>query len=440
MNGHKRSLLALVALVLCGAFAVSAQSSGILTLGTPAVSQITTAGQTFSYDYSLSEPRQITLQALGDSAQPTITILRNGEVVAQQPNDTGALTVSLSTLLNAGSYVVQVGARNNATGLIVLVLQSETAVTSSTLTPGSPLNGVVSAGAPLALYSFNALSEPAYLYIDSSLPTSGVTARLINSGDGAVNGQVDATVIGARFRIPGGSAAYQVEVESSGAGSDQPFTICLAAVSTGGCEAGGITPPLATEQVVVIQPTVDAYCTVSASANNPVNIRQSASTAAIIVASLPVGARADVIGISPDGSFYNVLYSGSNGWVALGVVTTSGNCVDILTITPPSVIAPPQQPAAPTLPPPLPTVPPLPTPFGPCLITITSPTYVYQSPNADISNLQDQVQVGELIPTGRLADNSWWKTNYGGAWVQTSTFGVSTQVSGDCRNLPIVSP
>lgn len=444
MNTLRRALFStfLMALMLCAAFGASAQgdSNGTLVLGQPAVSQVTAAGQTFNYDYSLTEPRQITLQALGDSAQPTIKILQNGTVVAEEANAAGALTITLNALLNAGSYVVQVGTLNNTTGLVVLVLQSETTVTSETLTPGTLLSGTVNTGAPLALYSFTSLSEPAYLYVESSQPDSGVNVRLTDAGSGTVSGMINASLTGARFRIPAGNAAYVVEVETGGGIEAELFTICLAAVSTGGCEAGSAQAPVVTEDVVVVEPPPVERCTVTSNAGGPVNIRQSASTVAVIVGSLPVNTPADVIGISPDGFFYNVLYSGTNGWISAAVVNTSGNCDTILTINPPVVIEQPAQPAQPTAVPVQPTQPPPPTPSGPCLITLTAPTNVYQIPNNAIDYLQDQVQSGELIPIGRLADNSWWKTNYANAWIQTSAFGSTAQVSGDCRNLPLVTP
>lgn len=444
MSSLRRALFStfLVALTLCAAFGASAQgdSNGTLVLGQPAVSQVASAGQTFNYDYSLTEPRQITLQALGDSAQPSIRILQNGIVVAEEANAAGALTISLNALLNAGSYVVQVGALNNTTGLVVLVLQSETAVTSETLTPGTLLSGTVNTSAPLALYSFAALNEPAYLYVESSQPNSGVNVRLTDAGSGTVSGMINASLTGARLRIPAGNVTYTVEVETGGGAAAELFTICLAAVSTGGCEAGSAQAPVVTQDVVLVEPPVER-CTVTSNAGGPVNIRQSASTSAIIVSSLPANASADVIGISPDRFFYNVLYSGTNGWISAAVVNTAGNCDTILTITPPTVVEQPAQPPAqPTAAPVQPTQPPPPTPSGPCLITLTAPTYIYQIPNNAIDYLQDQVQGGELIPVGRLADNSWWKTNYANAWIQTSAFGSTAQVSGDCRNLPLVTP
>ena len=141
---------------------------------------------------------------------------------------------------------------------------------------------------------------------------------------------------------------------------------------------------------------------------------------------------------------YNILYNGINGWVSASVVITNGDCSAVPTVNPPAPIVPTAAPptvtpipAQPTVAAPQPTA----TQSGPCYISLTGDTRVYQIPNADISNLFDEVGAGgQLIPTGRLADNSWWHTNYGGAWIQTSAFGSTAQVNGDCSTLPIVSP
>ncbi len=78
---------------------------------------------------------------------------------------------------------------------------------------------------------------------------------------------------------------------------------------------------------------------------------------------------------------------------------------------------------------------------APCLITITTEQLVYTRPEADPSYIFDEAQMNyQLVPTGRLADNSWWQTNYNDSWIETSAFGVSAETSGDCANLPIVFP
>lgn len=84
---------------------------------------------------------------------------------------------------------------------------------------------------------------------------------------------------------------------------------------------------------------------------------------------------------------------------------------------------------------------PTPTPAGPCLVTITTEQLVYTRPEAIPDYIFDEAQMNyQLVPTGRLADNSWWQTNYNDSWIETSVFGNTAEVSGDCANLPIVFP
>ena len=443
------ALLCATALMACMVVGVSAQAtSGTVTLGQPQVGHISTAGQTNDYSYTAKQPTQITLQALGDTVKPTITILSNGNPVAQEANASGALTINLSALLDAGSYTVRVGAVDNTTGIAILVLQSETAVTTTPLTPNTPVAGVVNATAPLAIYSFSAMTDPAYLYVKSGQQTSGVSLSLTDTAAGKSVGQMDASVLGERLEIPAGSTAYQVEIRQSAATSTDAFTICLSDVNSPGCEAGAPAQPPITAQAVV-QPTqasqattASGDCLVTPAQPGAVNIRQSASAVAMIVDALPNGASANAIGISPDKLFYNVLYNGSNGWVSVPVVTTSGDCTALLTITPPPVIlAPTTAPAQPTAMPAQPTQPLPPTASGPCIITMTKPTFVYTTTKAIEDDLFDQVQPGvQITPVGKLADNSWWKLTYFGtsAWIETKQFGNGANASGDCSGLPVV--
>ncbi len=445
MSGSKRWLVILIAAVLLASLAVSVNAqatTGTLTLGQPLSSQIT-AGATISYPYTAANPAEITIQALSDKAQPTLTLLSGGSVVAQQTNASGSATVSLSTLVNSGSYVLQVGTANNTSGLVIVVLQSETAVTTTPLTPDTPVTGTVSPTAPLALYSFTSGNTQSFLFVRSNQGDNTINMRLIDTTSGAVSGQISSDLIGARFRIKAGNTPYRIEIGQGAADQTDAFTICLAVQNVGGCDELGAASGTGT--AVVVQPPAttpelqaagnDCLITPSPS-NSGVNIRQSASTGAQILATMPRGDTANVIGISPDKAFYNVLYQGINGWVSLAVVVSSGDCSNVLSINPPPIIA------APTAVPAQPTSPPQPTASGPCTIQITAPTYIYKNTNPIPDNLFDQAQTGgQLTPTGRLADNSWWQVmEYGyPEWLQTSTIGHSVQVSGNCSSLPVVS-
>jgi hypothetical protein len=291
------------------------------------------------------------------------------------------------------------------------------------------VTGEINADAPLALYTFTGLGEPAYVYVESGLAEGSLSAQIVHDESGRIVGILGAGGSGARFRIPAGIGAYSVEITYGESGAAEPFTLCLTAVSAGGCESGAPLdvaqptqapqPPVATEEVT--------GCVVSPTQAGGSNIRQSASVDAPVLTALPGGAFASVNGISPDGSFYNVGYSGVIGWVAASAVSIRGGA-GITVVNPPPFAAP-----QPTQPPP--------QALGPCLIRMTGEALVYTQPNAVADFIYDEVQPGfELIPTGRLADNSFWRTNYANAWIQTSVFGSSAQVSGDCSALPIVSP
>ncbi len=422
-------LVALVMMFVFGTTLVSAQdSSGTLVLGQPSSAQITTAGQTLRFDYTLAETSQVSLQALSDSVPLKITIVQGDAVVAAEPNPSNALTVSLDTVLAAGAYVVEVGATNDATGLVILALQSETPLTITALGLGQRVAGTLDAATPLLLYRFDALSEPGFLYVDTGASDHGVSLRLVNTATGQVSAQASPDLLGVRWRIPTG-AAYRVEVGGDDLSQNVQFSVCVTPISAGGCEGGDVSAQLPATAAPVAT-VVSSTCTVTPNVAGGVNIRQSATTNSSIIGKLPGNASADVVGVAPDRSFYNIRYNGIDGWVAQFVVIASGDCGSVGVVNPPPI---PTQP-------PLPTQVAAPTMSGPCLIVLTAPTYVYTTTTATMENLFDQVQGGQLIPIGRLADNSWWQTNDYGAWIPTSAFGDTVQISGNCDNLPIVSP
>ncbi len=434
------SALFLMIVALLAAFSftgVYAQgSAGELVTGQPAFGNIGTAGGKLTYSYSLSDARAVTFQVIGEVAQPTISILQNGQSVAAQPNAEATNIVSLTALLNPGIYAVEISTVNNTIGNVIVVVQSETAVTTGQLPIATVVAGQVSADAPQAVYNFNALPEAAFLYVESSVEANGANIllrNLVTNSDSTING-TDA--IGARFRIPAGAAAYEVQLSYSGIGDAQPFTLCLTLVSASSCESA----PIVNVNENGSQPTpevpVVSTCTVTPLNANGANIRQTANTASPVIVGLPGGQIANVIGIAPDGSFFHVTYLNATGWVAQIAVSTAGECSNLPVDNPP-IFVPTFTPVPPT------PVPPtaVPTASGPCLITMTGEQLIYTTPNAIPDYIFDEVQPGyQLIPVGRLGDNSWWKTNYNSAWIQTSTFGNTASVSGNCNNLPVVSP
>ncbi|MCC6612998.1 MAG: SH3 domain-containing protein [Anaerolineae bacterium] len=440
MNNLKRLWIGLVlVLMLSLGMSASAQDvDGTLAANEPVSVEIAQAGQSFRFAYTLNEARVVSLQALGIDVAPVLAILRDGQTVAADLN-AGALPIlNLDVFLDAGSYVVQVSAGGAGTGTVVLLVQRETPAAVTPLATGGTVGAEVSQAVPVVIYSFAAATEPLFLYVESGLPDRGPSVRLTDDATGEMSGSLSAALAGGRFRIPAGASTYQLELSHGGGDTAVPFTVCLTTVSASGCESfTGLVAPVVTEEPVAI-------CTVTPEAGS-VNVRQSASVNAIILGTLPAGVAAPVIGISPDGAFWFIEVGGVQGWVATSVVFSNGNC-NVSFVSPPPVTP---QPSAPTPTPlPFPTAASQPTapspvttpePTGPCLITVTAPMYTYTTPNANQETIYDQAQAGyQFIPSGRLADNTWWRLGDGSAWIQTSSFGVTATVTGDCSGLPIV--
>ena len=217
MFRHSHWRIAILLLILIfGVTVVSAQEiSGTVSVGQPTATPLI-AGQTVTYSYSLAQSSNVAFQVFGDTVQPTVTILQDGEVVFSELNAAGQPILTFNAFLNAGDYLVQIGSANNAGGTVVIVITAETPVTPTPLLPSSLISGEVTAQASFALYSFTALTEPAYLYLESLSPVQGVNASLVNSESSDVIGMIGPELTGGRFRIPAGTAAYHVEVSHGG--------------------------------------------------------------------------------------------------------------------------------------------------------------------------------------------------------------------------------
>ncbi len=431
-------LFGVALLLLALAVPASAQDPDRLVMGQPVAVTLSTAGETARLAYTLSEARAVSLQAISQTAQPTLAVLRDGTLIAEQPNPEGALIVPLNAFLPAGDYVVEVGARNGTTGSILVAVQGEMPVTPFPLAAASPIQGVVTVQSPVAVYTFSALPELAYLYAGSLLPDVGVQVRVRNLTTGRLSAAVDPDLLGARLVIPAGNAAFQLEISHGGFVNEQPFSVCFSAISADAC-AGG-TPPATSPE----QPQTSAACTVTPQLAGGANIRQTTSIDAPAVIALPGGAIADAIGISPDGQWYQVSYSGVTGWTAVSAVTASGLCDALVVMVPPPTPAP-LLPSATPMPtqPPMPTQTPAPTttptPSGPCLVSFTAEELLYIQPEALPDYIFDEISAGgEILPVARWDSNPSWYKTAGGIWWPNAP-GTSAILSGDCGSLPLVS-
>lgn len=443
LQGKKSiTIVFVIALMLSLVFAVNAQEfDGALVLGQPALGDVE-AGGTLTFEYTLADARAVTLQVVSETAQAAISVKQNGALVASQLNANGELLVTLTALLNNGTYSVEVTALNNTSGLIIVLVQSETPIEIAQLTAGVGVSREVNTSTPISFFAFDALAEPAYVLFENVLD-KGAAFRLINAETNEVVTSTNGAVTGTRVRIAAGDAAYRVEVVHSGGEQGEAFNICYAAVSNAvSCDVNATQAP-AVEAQPTIEIVTNAACTVTPAFAGGANIRQTADVNSVAIGALPGGASADVLGIAPNGAFYNIQFNAINGWVALSAITENGDCANLATVQPPPGIFPTATPTN-TPVPVIPTntpIPPTATPSGPCLLSLNSDVHVYVIPVEMIDHLQDQVGAGgELIPVGRLADNSWWKTNYYNAWVPTRHFGNNITVSGDCSSLPTVAP
>jgi len=425
-------ILPLLLLLMAASGIVNAQGEASLVLGQPTILQVAPES-TVRTVYRVAQPSMVMLQAIGANAQPTLTIRQGEALVAAAENEAGESVVTLTTFLDAGDYAVETSIVSAEAATIMLVVQSETPVTVTPLTAGLSLTGAVQTGAPMALYSFTALNEAAYLTIESGLAQRGVAGRLIEAAAGSEVATLDSLLMGARFNIAPGSLNYRLEITHSGIDGVEPFTVCFAAASAGSCQPGTVEA----QPILTSEPQPDSTCRATPNSANGANLRQTASTNAAVITAIPAGESALVSGVSPDGSFYNVVYGVWSGWVASVAVTLNGNCGSLAVIAPPPL--PPT--AVPTLPPPpAPTQPPAPPQSSePCHVVFTAAEYIFTQPEADIAYLYDQVQAGgEIIPVGRWSgDPSWWKTSYGGWWL--NALGTAGEVRGNCNNLPLVA-
>lgn len=434
MQMTKRLWLILLLIGIVASFAglADAQDGSTLMVGQPAIGQITTSGGSIFYSLSITQPSRISLQALSDTTQPVITILREGFVTAAEANSGAQSIVVLSAVLDAGNYVVQIGTLGGATGTVITLMQELIPLPVTTLIPGSPVTAEVSPQTPVALYAFNALAEVADLVIESLNPAIGAQVTLFNLTTGRTSASLDSDIVVARLRIPANGSVYRLQVSVDASGAAVPFVVCMATVSSGNCL-----------QTATLQPTVpdaSGVCSVTPNLAGGANIRQSASTDAPVLIALPGGAAARVVGIAPSGSWYNVEYNGVTGWASLSAVTASGDCASLPLTNPPPVPATPVSPTS--IPAQQPATPSTATPSGPCLVTFSAEELIYTQPNTDPSFIFDEIVAGgELIPTGRWNGNGqdWWKTNYAGAWWLNAP-GTAGVLSGDCSAIPFITP
>ncbi|MCA9905399.1 MAG: thioredoxin domain-containing protein [Anaerolineae bacterium] len=222
-----------------GVVAHAQDEDATLALGQPVSMQIERPGQTLDVAYELAESSMVTLQVLGLDAAPNIVIQSAGETVAGDSNAAGAPSLTLTTFLDAGDYVVQVGTVDDVPGTVVLVLQDEAASEDTPLVLGEVVTADVSAEAPRAVYSFATQAEALYLFVVSGWPEQGPIIQLANAESGQVSVAFAGDLGSGFLRIPAGSTRYQVMVTYTGLHETEAYQLCVISFDVPGCASIG---------------------------------------------------------------------------------------------------------------------------------------------------------------------------------------------------------
>jgi len=243
MSGLRRLAAWLVCglVVSLGTVAFAQEAAATLLPGQPVSMQIERPGQALEVAYEVAEPSLITLQALGLDVVPRIAILEDGETVAGDQNADDAALLKLTTLLDAGEYVVQVSAADDAQGTVVLVLEDVAPGIVAPMVLGDVVAADVSAEAPLAIYDFGAGGESVFLFVVTGWPDQGPTIQLVNVESGQVSAAFAGDIASGFLRIPVGTARYQLKVAYSGTQETEAYRLCVTTISAGGCESIGNT-------------------------------------------------------------------------------------------------------------------------------------------------------------------------------------------------------
>jgi hypothetical protein len=164
--------------------------------------------------------------------------------------------------------------------------------------------------------------------------------------------------------------------------------------------AAQVTNPAGSPAFLTASPTVDPTCRVRVNTDG-LNVRTGPGINYDSISNLAVGTDAPVIGMTADGSWYQIDIQGAVGWVSSFYVTRQGNCSTV--VYPPIPASPTPQPGVPPLiiPPtftPLPTFPrPTPTTTIPVIVLPTLTNTPYRPPT------QHQPSAGDLSSTAIYA-------------------------------------
>ncbi|MGQ9910530.1 MAG: SH3 domain-containing protein [Candidatus Flexifilum sp.] len=349
------------AVLLLGGLGAQAQGAALpINVGDNQTGAITAGAAAVSYALTVNAPQNVNVQvfAITVGFQPALLILDPTGIALAQVNSTGTSAAAVVSLSTVGTYSIIVGTANGQPGQFLISVQPGGPIVPPVpLQAGIPQTGQVSATDPLRAFSFSGIAADSLIVTvtTTTVPTGATGGPVVRLKD-ALTGQTlalsGARLTQASFRVPpaaGMAANYIVEVAHGGSPGAEMFSICMAGQTTGlPCPAVS-----GTGQVVIVPTTApqipptpvptqfrpvsipaNGPCSVASSQGAAINVRSGPSTSFPAIAQLPNNQVALVIGRLPDGSWYQVNYSGLTGWISGSVVIVGGLCGSIPNVTP----------------------------------------------------------------------------------------------------------
>lgn len=458
-----------------------AQDQITLTVDTPVSVELSTPDSIVTVQYEVLEDQVVIFQAMSDMIHPNLKILENGvEIAKYRPAQTTTASINLPAYLKTGTYTLQISALNEFgnPARVLVGITAQNPLTSQYLGYGETAQDTITSDHPARLHQFDGVAEQSQLIVN--MTPVGARVRVTNAQTGETWLNLSPESIGGRLYLPPTESSYHVSIVSD---VTQPvsYTLCYVSIFAD-CGTNSVSVPPATEPV----PT--HACTATPLLAGGANIRQSASVESSIIGALAGGQSVPVIGIDPTGTWYQVEFNTQTGWASLSAVSGQGNCEGLPTVTPPVfATVPPSAPtdvpttematATPTETSSLPTasatatftatvtlipsatptatvtqglnlpvitavlVTLVPPPINDCTVTFTGDEFIYTIPNPIVDYLLHQMSSGQSTRVlGRLnSDPNWLKINYYDGWWYSGG-GANGTLSGDCANLPSVSP
>ena len=323
---------------------ILAQTNTPIMIGENKLGEVTDTnpGPTFQYNAATAETVLVQALAVSNGFAPQVIISLNNVPVHTIANPDGAAVAEDNVeLTSPGLYIFQVQTANGAPGQFVLSLQEG----QEDLPPPLPLIANqstrvdVNADTPKARYAFNA-SPTANLILEIAKTTNigGAMVSVEDAQSGDLLAMFGSSLDG-DLMIPPGTTNFIIMVEYSGENLVEDATLLL---RTGeAAPSPQVTPTIAPPPTQAPPPTPantgNQPCTISPEGNDLVNVRQTTSLQAPIIAKLQPNSQTPVIGIVQGGSWYQV---NLGGFVAAFVVDLSGNCGGLPIVIPPPTPTP----------------------------------------------------------------------------------------------------